>query len=365
MQRSHYRILIILTLLCYGCSSSPNKPSAEVARTPVPTDVGLLAKPSQEKPLAAGLSPIAQLVTARTKKNETGVRLPEIDPLEVEGNLAVAGSSSVFPVSKAIYERFVEYGYAGTIDLYNIGTGAGFKLFCKEKKSDIANASRSIKKEEIEACAANGMSPVEFHVGSDAVAVVVNPKNTFLTNVTTKELAALFNAEKWSDVNPKWPNEKIQRFLPSPGASRLDLFAEKVLDGKDEQLENLLNTQVSDDDDFIVQAVAANRYAITLLPYSFYEQNADTLKAVSIEGVEPKAETVQNQKYLLTRPLFIYSDANIIRTKPQVKAFINFYLTYVNQEISKVGYFPLGKQDLDNSKMNLLKAMESKKSKDE
>lgn len=359
MQRSHYRILIVLTLLCYGCSSSPNKPSAEVTPTPVPTDVGVQGKPSQDKP--SEKKAIAQLVTARATKDSSGVRLPEIDPLEVEGNVIVAGSSSVFPISKVIYERFIEYGYAGTIDLYNIGTGAGFNLFCKEKKSDITNASRPIKEEEIKTCAANGRTPVEFRIGSDAVAVVINRKNTLLTNASTKELAALFTAEKWSDVNQKWPNEKIQRFLASPGSSRLDLFIEKVLDGKDQQLLNSLNTQVTDDDDYIVQAVAANPYAITLLPYSFYQENADTLKALSIEGVEPKVETVENGKYLLTRPLLIYSDANIIRKKPQVRAFINFYLTYINQEIGKVGYFPVSQKELDNSKMKLLKATEQEK----
>ncbi|MFB2970337.1 PstS family phosphate ABC transporter substrate-binding protein [Aerosakkonema sp. BLCC-F183] len=365
MQRSSYSILIILTLLCYGCSSS-DKPSATIAPKSVPTNPGVQDppsqnKPSEEKPFTAKPEATAQLVNARTNKNSSGVRLPEIDPLEVEGNLTVAGSSSVFPLSKVIYERFIAYGYAGTIDLYSIGTGAGFNLFCKEKKSDITNASRPIEEEEIKACTANGRTPVEFRIGSDAVAVVINRKNRFVNNVTTKELATLFTAEKWSDVNPKWPNERIQRILPSSTASRFSLFVEKVLNGKDKLLLNSPYSQFTDDDDYIIQSVVANPYAITFLPYSYYQHNADTLKAISIEGVEPKAETVENGEYLLTRPLLMYSDVNTIRKKPQVRAFINFYLTYINQEITKVGYFPLSQNELDNSKMKLLKATEPEK----
>lgn len=343
-------IFIIFTLLVSACRHQPDKPSADLPANDQ-SQATLLKDPSAEASV--------QDKPSTTKKSfaEGGIVLPEVDPLEVEGNIVVAGSSTVFPLSKAMYDRFIEEGYSGTIKLDSVGSGAGFKLFCQEGESDISNASRAIKEQEVKACSAIGRKPIEFRVGTDALAVVIHPANTFLTNVTLKELAAIFTAEKWSDVNPSWPNELIQRFIPDAESGTLDFFVEHIFQGNAEPLLNTPHTVFSSDDDDLVQGVSTNPYAIGFFGYAYYQQNAKTLKILSIEGIEPNFDTTEEGKYPLARPLFIYSDANLIQKKPQVGAFINFYLTHINEEIEQVGYFPASRKTLDVAKINLLKAL--------
>ena len=99
-------------------------------------------------------------------------------------------------------ERFYDEGYGGTVTIDSIGSGAGFSRFCEAGETDIANASRPIRDSEVESCATIGRTPIEFRVGTDALAVVINPENDWATDVTLEELAAIFTAERWSDVNP-------------------------------------------------------------------------------------------------------------------------------------------------------------------
>ncbi|MBE7383136.1 MAG: PstS family phosphate ABC transporter substrate-binding protein [Leptolyngbya sp. SIO1E4] len=303
-------------------------------------------------------SPVIQPVTTPQQLPEGNVQLPEIDPLEVEGDISIAGSSTVFPISLAIYENFIQYGYAGKIKLDSIGSGAGFRLFCEEGESDISNASRPIKEEEVEACTAIGRQPIEFRIGTDALAIVVNPANEFITNVTKEELATIFTAEKWSDVNSDWPNEIIERFVPGEDSGTFDFFVEEVLDDNGQRLLNAPNTELSEDDNYIEQNVASNSNAIGFMGYAYYKQNANELKILSIEEIVPSPEVIENGDYIFSRPLLIYSDANVIRNKPQVGHFINFYLNNVNKIIEEVGYFPSSSQTLDASKNRLLEVME-------
>ncbi|MDY7012778.1 MAG: phosphate ABC transporter substrate-binding protein PstS family protein [Cyanobacteriota bacterium] len=304
------------------------------------------------------VSPTAQPVALPQTLPEEGIQLPEVDPLDVEGDLSMAGSSTVFPLSQAIYDRFIQYGYAGRIKLDSIGSGAGFRLFCEEGESDISNASRPIKEEEVQACTGIGRQPIEFRVGTDALAVVVNPANQFVTNVTREELAALFTAQKWSDVNPDWPDEAIERFVPGEDSGTFDFFVEEVLDEDKQKLLNATNTELSEDDNYIEENIASNANAIGFFGYAYYKQNANELKILSIEGITPSAEAVESGDYILARPLLIYSDAKIIRNKPQVGEFISFYLSNVNRVIEEVGYFPSSQQALDEAKTKLLEAIE-------
>ena len=162
------------------------------------------------------------------------VELPEVDPLTAQGDIIAAGSSTVYPLAERMAELFVEEGYAGNITIDCVGTGGGFERFCKAGETDIANASRPIKDAEMENCAAIGRTPIEFRVGTDALAVVVNPENNWIgeTGVTLEELAKLFSKEytNWSDVNPAWPAEPIKRFSPGTDSGTFDYFVEAVMD---------------------------------------------------------------------------------------------------------------------------------------
>ena len=297
-----------------------------------------------------------------------GVPLPEVDAGAVTGDIVSAGSSTVFPLSEALAARFQDEGYTGNITIDSIGSGAGFERFCKTGETDIANASRAIKSSEVESCQAIGREPVEFRVGTDALAVVVNPENTWLDEgVTLEELAKIFSADAktWADVNPAWPAEPIQRFSPGTDSGTFDYFVEAVMTpayNKDAKLgeEALLkaeNLQLSEDDNVLVQGVEGSKNGIGYFGYAYYQENAEKLKALKLNGVAPSASSVDANTYPLARPLFIYSDPKILAEKPQVADFINFFLTYVNDEIDAVGYFPASNAALNGAKMALLNAL--------
>lgn len=344
-------VLILFVLLFAGCSSQPNPPAATITPTQPPVQNKSVNSLPKEQP-----TPTTPVAVKKTT-DEGSIKLPEVDPLEVEGDINIAGSSTVFPLLKTIYDRFIEEGYGNSINIESVSSTAGLKLFCQEGKADIANSTRRINNEEVKACAAKGRTPIEFRVGTDALVVAVNKENDFLTNVTLKELAAIFTAEKWSDVNPKWPNERIKRFVRDTESVSFNFFVERVFNNDIKPLLNSLNTKFSRSDGDLIDGVIGNKYAISFFSYAYYPENAQELKVLSIEGIAPNAESAKNGKYLLNRPIFLYSDANIISKKPQVAAFINFYLTHVNEEIVNVGYFPPSQKELDEAKVNLLKAM--------
>jgi len=154
--------------------------------------------------------------------------LPEVNPLEVTGPIVTAGSSTVYPLSEAMAERFNDEGYGDSITIDSIGSGAGFERFCVAGESDVTNASRAIKDKEVASCEEIGRTPIEFRVGTDALAVVVSQENEFATEATMAEVAAIFTAEMWSDVNPDWPAEAIERYIPGTDSGTFDYFVEEV-----------------------------------------------------------------------------------------------------------------------------------------
>ena len=283
-------------------------------------------------------------------------------PDAVSGDIIAAGSSTVFPLAERMKQRFEEEGFAGNITIDSIGSGAGLERFCKTGETDIATASRAIKDSEVESCAAlsPARTPIPFQVGIDAIAVVVSSENDFATDVTKEELAAIYStATNWSDVRPEWPNEPILRFSPGTDSGTFDYFVEAIMgpanlgaDGKadlakgEEVLLNAANIQLSEDDNVLVQGVEGSPYAIGYFGYAYFQENQGKLKALSVNGIEPNAETAESGEYPLARPLFIYSDAAILQEKPQVAAYIWFFLNNVNSEISDVGYFPVSEDKL-------------------
>ena len=298
----------------------------------------------------------------------TGSRgLPAVDPLSVSGNIAVAGSSTVFPLAEAMAARFEDEGYSGLITIDSIGSGAGFERFCVAGESDISNASRPIKDSEVESCRAIGRDPIEFRVGTDALAVTVSPGNTFATDLTVAELAVLFStATTWQDVRAEFPANPIQRFIPGTDSGTFDYFVEEVFDKDQAPILAAGNTQLSEDDNVLVQGISgdgcdpsngATTCAVGFFGYAYYSENSDRLSVLNIEGVEPTTEAVNANTYPLARPLFMYSTASIIAEKPQVGAFLSFVLQFVNEEIGEVGYFPAPDEVLNSAAAELQAAL--------
>lgn len=321
---------------------------AETTEAPVAT----------EAPAATGAPIVTEApATAESPVTEEAA-LPPVDPAAVQGDIISAGSSTVYPLSEAVAELFHDEGFAGNLTIDSIGTGAGFERFCQAGETDISNASRPITDDELAACRAIGREPIGFRIATDGVAIVVSTQNTFLTNVTFEQLAQIFStARTWSEVDPSWPNEPIQRFSPGTDSGTFDYFVEKVFNKDEAPLLGAANLQLSEDDNVLVQGVEGSPYAIGYFGYAYYEENADRLRVVSVEGVAPTAETIEGGTYPFARPLFLYTTAQIMRDKPQVAAFINFYLTHVNDVIGRVGYFPASAEVLQASRQAWLEAM--------
>jgi phosphate binding protein len=294
------------------------------------------------------------------------VALPDIDPASVNGDISAAGSSTVYPLAEVMAERFKDEGFGGNITIASVGTGGGFERFCKTGETDISNASRKIKDSEVEACKAlaTPRDPIAFRVGTDALTVVVSSENDFVTTLTKEQLGKIFTAQytKWNEVDPSFPAEAILVYGPGADSGTFDYFNEAVVaplylnaDGKADTAAGkaaLLGApvaQFSEDDNVLVQGVEGSKFAIGYFGFAYFSENSGKLKAVAVEGVEPSEATVNDGSYPISRPLFIYSDANILKEKPQVAAFIYFYLTNVDNEISDVGYFPAPDADLQAS----------------
>jgi phosphate transport system permease protein len=176
---------------------------------------------------------------------------PTMDPANYTGPIVTAGSSTVFPLTQRMADLFQARGFSGEISVESIGSTAGFRQFCGEGDVDIANASRYIKPAELELCRKLDRKPIEFRVGTDAIAIVVSQKNQFVTQLTTEQTRQIFTtAETWSDVDPSWPDEPIQRYIPGIDSGTLDFFVETIFsrelkDLPKETLVSILQANVS------------------------------------------------------------------------------------------------------------------------
>jgi phosphate transport system substrate-binding protein len=282
--------------------------------------------------------------------------LPVIDPLEVDPgvDIGIAGSSTVFPLSTELLSQWIdEGGPEYTID--SIGSGGGLERFCVEGASDIANSSRRINEEEIAACTETwGSAPIEVRVGSDALSLVISNGNYFAQELTIEEIATAFSLTSadatWTDVNPAFPSHPIQLFSPGADSGTFDYFNEIVFDEADPPpILSSIADIVGEDDNLTVIGVAedgctegdlTSTCAIGYFGYAFFQQNADRLQVVTVDGVEPTAETVDDNSYPIARPLYMYTADAVIEAKPQVAEFMAYYLNNVNALIGNVGYFP-------------------------
>jgi len=321
--------------------------------------------------------------------------LPAVDPLSVTGDIAIAGSSTVEPVTVAMAALFQDEGFTGSITVDETGTSAGFERFCVEGSTDISNASRPIRDAELESCAALNREVLEFYIGVDALTVAVSTENDFVTELKRSDLLKIFTGEvtMWNEVNPEWPAEAIQLFTPGTDSGTFDFFGEAVLGTRGQYAERearfdaLLapNPTVSENDNTLVEGIQGSPYAIGYFGFAYYIANQDSLKAVAIanditfddadnmvvipeeewtadaenpiEYVAPSEETAESGEYMLSRPLFIYSAKNILEEKPQVATFINYYLTNANDVVVETGYFPVSTEALNASKQVWLDAM--------
>ena len=271
---------------------------------------------------------------------------------EAQASIKIDGSSTVFPIAEAFAEEFqIQKRGKVRVTVGVSGTGGGFKKFCRGE-TDMANASRPISVEEMEACRKAGVKYMEIPVAFDALTVVINPKNNWVKDrvMTIADLkkmwepAAQGRISTWKQVRAEWPAEKLMLFGPGADSGTFDYFTEAVM-GKAKSSRG--DFTASEDDNTLVQGVENNRNALGYFGFAYYAAHKDKLTAVKIDGgkgpVEPTVENVINGTYSpLSRPLFVYvkdSAAN----RPEVREFVQFMMTQGADLVSEVGYVPLPK----------------------
>jgi phosphate transport system substrate-binding protein len=275
---------------------------------------------------------------------------------KLSGSIKIDGSSTVGPITTAVAEEFRNTAPDVRVTVGISGTGGGFKRFATGDL-DISDASRPIKKEELDQCKKNNIEFIELPISFDGLSIVVNKKNTWVEYMTLDDLRAIFGAgraaKNWSDVRPEWPNKPIKIFAPGTDSGTFDYFKEEVV-GKDGKIRS--DMSVSEDDNVLVRGVEGDDNAIGFFGFAYYVENKDRLKVVPIDGgkgaIAPTHQTIEDGTYApFSRPLFIYVNKKSAE-RAEVKAFIEFYLKNVSKLTEEVGYVKLPQAIVDKSIAN-------------
>ena len=304
--------------------------------------------------LAAACTGSASTASSQVPANPSG------EPLS--GTVTIDGSSTVFLITAAVAEEFENSNQGAVkVPVAFSGTGGGFKKFCIGE-TDINDASRPIKKDdegEGLACTANGIEYVELQIAIDGLSVVVNPANDWATCLTVAELKAIYGPDSpekllWSDVRAGFPAEQVNRFMPGADSGTFDYFTEAINGETDAS--TTFATQ-NEDDNPLVTGVAGDTYGIGYFGYAYYVQNKDKIRAIGVDGgsgcVEPSEATINDNSYApLSRPLFIYPDVGKAQERPELAAFVDFYLANAQQLAADpdVGYVAVPDDTLEAEK---------------
>ncbi len=247
------------------------------------------------------------------------------------GSVTVDGSSTVFPMTQAANELLSEENPNIDATIGEAGTGGGFERFCAGE-TDISDASRPIEDEEIAACEKEGIEYTELQVATDALTLVVHP-DLAVDCLTIDQVIKLWEPgskiNNWSDLDPSFPDQEISLFGPGTDSGTYDYMANDVIGSEEETTRD--DYEASEDDNVLVQGVAGTEGATGYFGYTYYEQNTDSLKALSVDSgngcIEPSAETASAGEYTpLARPLFIYINNASYNDNEAVKEFTDFYI---------------------------------------
>ena len=263
----------------------------------------------------------------------------------LKGTVSIDGSSTVFPISEAVAEEFLAVQPRVRVTVGVSGTGGGFKKFLAGE-TDINDASRPIKSSELDIAKEKGLRFLELPVAFDGLSVIINPGNDWVDHLTIEELQKIWQpgstVQKWSDIRKGWPNERIRLYGPGTDSGTFDYFTETI-NGKSGA--SRPDYTASEDDNALVQGISGDLYAMGYFGFAYYAANRDKLKLVPIDAGKgpfaPSAVTINNGTYApLSRPIFIYVRENAL-DRPEVRAFVDFYIENAAQLASEVGYIAL------------------------
>ncbi len=287
--------------------------------------------------------------------------------------ISIVGSSTVFPFSTIVAERFAKNTDFKAPVIESTGTGGGAKLFCSGiglEHPDVTNASRAMKSSEKEKCTANGITPVEYMIGFDGI-TFSNSKKAKKYSLTKEEIFKAVSAKvmsegkvvdnnfkTWSDINPSLPNVKIDVLAPPPSSGTRDAFVELVMHDTCKKLYKMSKadykascsalredgavTEAGENDNLIIEKLAANQDRFGIFGYSFLDQNKDKVQGSVVNGVAPSMETIADSSYKVSRPLFFYVKQEHVGVIPGLQEFADYFmsLTVSGSPLEAAGLIP-------------------------
>ena len=275
--------------------------------------------------------------------------------LTMKGAIRIDGSSTVYPITEAVSEEFSKVAPKVNVTVGISGTGGGFKRFCAGETA-ISDASRPITPSEVALAATNKIEFIEIPIAYDALSIVVNPKNDWMKSVSVAQLKQIYSAggpKTWKEIDPTWPDRALKIYSPGTDSGTFDYFKEAVV-GTEGKVRS--DISVSEDDNVLVLGVSGDKDAIGFFGLAYFEENKDKLRSVPVIGasglpVAAQTSTVNDGTYPLARPLFIYVNSKSA-SKPEVVAFVEFYLNKADALIGEVGYVILPADILAKSNAN-------------
>jgi phosphate transport system substrate-binding protein len=274
---------------------------------------------------------------------------------DLSGSIRIDGSSTVAPLTEAVAEQFMAENSGVRVTVGTSGTGGGFEKFCAGE-TDISDASRAIEPEEEEACKKDGVGYEEVHVATDALTVMINNENP-VACLTVDQLADVWGPDSkisnWNEIPGLKEDfdEELALFGPGTDSGTFDYFTESI--NGEEGVTRKDYNNVGEDDNATVKGVEGSPGGMGYAGFSFYTENEGKLKALEVDNgkgcVPPSVETAQDGSYApLSRPLFMYPSKQALQ-KPEVKAFIAYYLETVNSAAESLGFVPLTEEQLEES----------------
>ena len=300
---------------------------------------------NMKKGLTLGLSiVVAATLLVGCGGGKTEEKKPAAAGKKLAGAVKIDGSSTVFPISEAMAEEFRKIHPDVKVTVGESGTTGGMKKFVPGE-IDIADASRPIKKEEVEGVKKRGDDVIEFPVAYDGLSVVIHKDNTWAGSMTVAELKKLWEptstVKKWSDIRAGWPDQPIKLYGPGTASGTFEYFTEVIV-GKSKS--SRADFTASEDDNVLVKGVAGDKNSLGYFGYVYFLHNKDKMKVVSVDAgkgaVTPSEQTIKDGSYKpLSRPIFIYVSKKALE-RPEVKEFVKFYLSNATKLVPQVGYVP-------------------------
>lgn len=269
----------------------------------------------------------------------------------VTGIIKADGSSTVFPITEAMAEEFMRDNPRARITVGVSGTGGGFKKFATGE-IDISDASRPIKETEKAEAQKNGIEYLELKVAFDGLSVLVNPKNDWVSCLTTEDLKRIWEpgsrVNNWSQVRAGFPTQTLRLYGPGTDSGTFDYFTEFIV-GKAGASRG--DFTASEDDNVLIQGISGDKGSLGYMGFAYYAENRGLVKALAIDGgkgcVAPSDETIASGEYYpLSRPIFIYVNKRSL-VRPEVLEFVRFYLAMAPKLVPLVGYTSLPQAEYD------------------